>query len=86
MTDESTHDPTLDWIADAKARGYAPALHTLLEVLDPISPIAAQMMWVLQPMGRVVGVHNVLGSLAQALESPDELAALRRQLRKHEPD
>lgn len=86
MKNEPTQDSTNDWIAAAQARGYAPALQTLLDVLEPVSPLAAQMIWVLQPMGRVFGMQQVLGSLAQALESPDELDELRRQLGKHDSE
>lgn len=88
MTEQAQPTPMVEaaWIATARARGYAPALQTLLDILQPVSPVAAQVMWVLQPMGRVVGWHTAIGDLAAALETHEGIAALRHALRQRDEE
>jgi len=72
------------WMDAARARGLAPFCRTLLEITEPAAPIAANILWVLQPTARLLGGGTAIGQLAQALETPEGIAALREYLRDEE--
>ena len=68
------------WIQQIKARGLAGWLAASLEVFEPLAPLGAQMMWVLQPaLGLVVG-HERVASVARWLEEPGEFELVRQWL------
>lgn len=68
------------WAQQARARGLAGALRLALDVLEPLGPLGAQAIWVAQPLlGAVIG-RDALHALAQALDEPGGVAALRRHL------
>jgi hypothetical protein len=69
-----------DWIAQAKANGWDGPLHLLLDTLEPFGALGAQMIWVLQPTLGFFFASGTLRELAHALEQPDGIAELRRQL------
>ncbi|QPC83486.1 hypothetical protein G4Y79_03635 [Phototrophicus methaneseepsis] len=69
-----------DWITGALSRGWAPSLHLLLDVVEPIGPLAAQIAWVLQPAGSIFGAGHIFRDLAQALETSEGIQTLRRRL------
>ncbi|MCC6803802.1 MAG: hypothetical protein IT319_13035, partial [Anaerolineae bacterium] len=57
-----------EWIRQIRARGWGDALSTALDVLEPLGPLGAQVLWVAQPAARLVGGWGeMLGALAQAL-------------------
>lgn len=69
-----------DWILAARTRGWGDILRAAIDALEPLGPLGAQLIWVSQPLlGLVVG-RGLLAGLAAALETPDELAALRETL------
>jgi hypothetical protein len=68
------------WIEAAKARGWNSGLLLLMDVIEPISPLASQMLWVVQPMAGVFGAHEAVREIAEALETPEGLKALRDKL------
>ena len=68
------------WLAEAKARGRAPFLLTLLDVIEPLAPLLASGLLVAQPLaGWWLGAGS-LRELAGLLEAPEGLAALRERL------
>ena len=69
-----------DWIQQAKARGLGGFLTTLLDVLEPLGPLGAQMLWVAQPLSGVLGASQVVGHLAEALEESGGVDRLRQRL------
>ncbi|MCZ2098093.1 MAG: hypothetical protein LC121_17855 [Anaerolineae bacterium] len=70
-----------DWIRQIRARGWGDALSTALDVLEPLGPLGAQVLWVAQPAARLVGGWGeLLGALAQALEQPGGVERLRLAL------
>lgn len=69
-----------DWIAKLKTRGLGGALHVALDVLEPLGPLGAQILWVVQPASGIFGVRETLRELAETLEEPDGVARLRRLL------
>ena len=58
------------------------ALRIMLDVVEPIGPLAAQFLWVMQPLARIFGAGQVAHDLANALEDPDGIADIREQLDK----
>lgn len=66
---------------EIRARGWGDALSTALDVLEPLGPLGAQVLWVAQPAARLVGGWgDLLGALAQALEAPGGVERLRQAL------
>ena len=69
-----------DWIKRAKARGLANPLRVLLDVLEPLGPLGAQMLYIAQPAWRVFGASDGVRQLAETLEEPGGIERLRRLL------
>ncbi|MGV2436868.1 MAG UNVERIFIED_CONTAM: hypothetical protein LVT10_19905 [Anaerolineae bacterium] len=55
-------------------------LRLFLDVVEPIGTLGAQVLWVMQPSLGIFFGHQLIGDLAQVLENPAELEALRKQL------
>jgi hypothetical protein len=82
------HSPNSDPWAQRLAR-WSKRLHAahleglvgaLLEAVEPLGPVGAQVLWVAQPtLGRWVP-HEEITALAQRLEAPGGVAWLREQL------
>ena len=70
-----------EWIEKIRARGWGDALSTALDILEPLGPLGAQLLWVAQPAAHWIGGWgDSLGELAQALEAPDGIERLREML------
>jgi hypothetical protein len=69
-----------DWIESLRARGWGHTLNLALDVLEPLGPLGAQMLWVTQPVLGLVVNRAALGELAHYLETPGGIARLRQQL------
>jgi hypothetical protein len=72
------HDDS--WIEKARARGLGGALGITLDALEPLGPLGAQILWVLQPVSGVFGWQRTVAGIAEALEEPGGIERLRRQL------
>lgn len=71
----------LAFIQQVRARGWGDALSTALDVLEPLGPLGAQLLYVAQPAARMFGGWgDSLGVLAQALEEPGGIERLRQAL------
>jgi hypothetical protein len=77
MDEKSSNDT---WIEAAKAHGWDSGLLLMMDVIEPISPLASQMLWVLQPMAGIFGAHEAIREIAEALETPEGLKILRSKL------
>lgn len=64
-----------------KQRGWTDSVVMLLDAIEPLGPLAAQLLWVTQPAAGLFGAHDTLGEIARALEEPDGVAQFRQQLR-----
>ena len=73
------------WIQAAKARGWDDFARLGLDALAPLGPLGAQLVWISQPFLSLFVRREGLASLAEALETPEGLEALRRQLDENEP-
>lgn len=80
MIQKPDQEPAENWLAPIKTRGWQSAMHTLLNVIEPIGPLAAQMLWVLQPVATLLGGDALVKGLAQALDEPGGIEDLRKQL------
>ncbi|MBZ0278527.1 MAG: hypothetical protein K8I60_20435 [Anaerolineae bacterium] len=69
-----------DWIAYAKAQGWGGAVTLALDALEPLGPLGAQLLWITQPVLGLAINRDVVADLAQMLETPGGIEALRRQL------
>ena len=67
----------MNWIEQAKANGLAQPLRIALDVLEPLGPVGAQMLWVAQPVAGLLGAREMIGGLAEALEQPGGVERLR---------
>jgi hypothetical protein len=77
MDDKQAH---LEWLTQVQARGWGGALSTALDVLEPFGALGAQLLWIAQPAFGVFGADAVVRGLAQALEEPGGVEALRQAL------
>lgn len=69
-----------DWTQRARERGLLGAVHLMLDVLEPLGPLGAQLLWVAQPAAGLFGGAKALGEIAEALEAPEGLDTLRQRL------
>lgn len=82
MSEETRHT----WIEFAKERGLELPLRVVLDALEPLGPLTAQLLWVLQPaLGVFVG-HDALSKFANLIEQPDGIASLRALLDDEPPE
>ncbi len=79
---EQPNDSKHPWIAAAQRRGLGAFVHSALDVAEPIAPILAQVLWVMQPTVGLFGGASALAQLAETLEMPDGVAELRQQLQE----
>ena len=80
MTAEPQDATPPEWAQQIQARGLSHALSVALDVLEPLGPLGAQLLWVAQPVLGVFIKPATLTSVAETLETPDKLEALRRFL------
>ncbi len=73
-----------EWIKQIRARGWGTAFGTVLDVLEPLGPLGAQLLWIAQPAARLLGGWDAVGALAQALEEPGGIDRLREQIEADE--
>lgn len=79
-TDRQLNQNESQWLQQIQARGYSPALRLLLDVVEPFAPLAAQCCYIVQPAATLLGGQRWLTDLAQQLEEPGGVAALRQQM------
>lgn len=68
------------WVEQAKKRGLTGALRLTLDLLEPLGPLGAQVLYVLQPGLGIFGFYHIAGEVARTLEEPDGIDELRKQL------
>ncbi len=68
------------WIQQVKRRGLAVPLTTVLDVLEPLGPLGAQLLWIAQPVSGLWGGRAMLAGLAEVLEQPGGVERLRQRL------
>jgi hypothetical protein len=71
---------TDDWIAQAESRGLGGVLNAILDVLAPLGPLGAQLLYIVQPAARMIGWNKAVGDIAELLEEPDGVERLRQRL------
>ncbi|MCU0464565.1 MAG: hypothetical protein MUF38_08325 [Anaerolineae bacterium] len=73
------------WVERVRARGWAGMVSAALGMVGPLAPLAAQLLHVGQPVARVLASGFPLGALADALEEPGGVEALRKRLEDGPP-
>ena len=68
------------WVRLAKTHGWADLARTGLDAFAPLGALGAQFLWVSQPVLGLFVRRDRLARLAEMLETPEGLAALRGQL------
>ena len=69
-----------EWVRQIQARGLDHALSVALDVFEPLGPLAAQLVWVAQPVLSVYLPHEALDDLAETLERPGGIEQMRAWL------
>lgn len=80
MRDHDAEPALEEWTRAIKARGLQGAVGLALDVLEPLGPLGAQLVWVMQPVLGIWVKPAMLRTLADALEMPGGLDRLRQQL------
>lgn len=76
---------SINVIERLKRAGLGDALLTALDVIEPISAIGAQVLYITQPMTRLLGdQRSETTALAQLLETPEGIRTLRQMLETDE--
>ncbi len=78
--DDSTRT---DWLTQLHKRDLDGPLGVALDALAPLGPLGAQLLYVAQPLLGIMGGHlwrDAAAGIAQALEKPGGVDALRAQL------
>lgn len=76
-----------DWINALRERNLDGAVLVALDALEPLGPLGAQLLWVTQPLFGVFGGgvgRATVTAIAEALEQPGGVEALRRLLEESE--
>lgn len=56
----------------------------VLDVVEPLAPIGAQMLWVAQPTLGLLVAPEKIASWAELLENPQQIARLREQIERED--
>lgn len=76
----TTENKTHGWIAEIKARRMEGAFALFLDIISPFGPLAAQILWAIQPLSGFLGANDAIRDIATALEEPQGIEALRARL------
>lgn len=68
------------WVDMIKTRGLSNSLRIILDVLEPLGIIGAQLLYVAQPIAGLFRLGNHVGNIAQLLEEPDGIDRIRARL------
>jgi hypothetical protein len=79
MSDSKPRTPP-EWVQQLRSRGLGHALGVALDVLEPLGPLGAQLVWVSQPVLGVYLSRDWLDQLAETLETPGGVEQLRQWL------
>lgn len=79
-----THDEKKIYLERLKHQLPESVLITLLDIVEPVAPLAAQLLWAMQPAAGLFGEQAMVKFLAQTLEDPDGILQLRTALEKQE--
>ncbi len=68
------------WAARLRALRLDGAAGVLLDVAEPLGPIGAQLLWVVQPALAWVAPRDEVAALARLIDAPGGVAWMREQL------
>ena len=67
----------MDWIVQAKQRGWGNVLLSLLDVLEPFAPLVGQTLFVAAPAFTPFGGRHTVEELGHVLDDPAGVQRLR---------
>jgi site-specific recombinase len=70
----------MDWVTQARERGYHDTLLSLLDVLEPFAPVVGQWLLVAAPVAGLFGQRQAFQDLSQLLDTPEGVRHLRHLL------
>lgn len=70
----------MNWVQQLKSHGLGAFLDLALDILEPLGPLGAQVLWAALPVFGVFGGRDQVADLARTLEEPGGIDELRRQL------
>lgn len=79
-------EPLKDWVEQIKAHQFDGVALTVLEMLAPFGVIASQLLHVVHPVSRLVNWQDSIVQLADILEDPEAIDALKRRLEQKDTD
>ncbi len=68
------------WSIRLRSAGLDGVAAAVLDAAEPLGPLGAQLLWVIQPMLGLVMPADEIGELADLLDDPQGLAWLRAEL------
>ncbi len=80
MVRRTEQKPNLNLEDDLKASGFDGLIHLALDVIEPVGPLAAQLLWMAQPAATLFGWQRTIAELAAMLEARDGAERVRRLL------
>lgn len=69
-----------EWIEQVRIRNLNGILGIALDIIEPLGPLGAQLLWIAQPVMGLLGAHNLVGEIARMVETPEGIAQLRQML------
>jgi hypothetical protein len=72
---ERWHTLARSWQRRVEQAGLGDVSSAVMEALQPLAPLAAQLLWVAQPTFGLIGRGTAIGALAEMLEHPGEGSA-----------
>lgn len=84
MAESPEHDPwaarLAGWSRRLRAAHLDGVVATLLDVVAPLSPFGASLLWIAQPVLGLVAPRDDIASMARLLEDPRGIDWLRERL------
>jgi hypothetical protein len=69
-----------DWVEEVRSRGWGDGVLSLLDVIEPVAPLAANALWVCQPVAHLFGMGPVIARVARDLEQLHGTESIRQRL------
>lgn len=66
-----------EWVQQVHKRGLASTLRLALDVLEPLGPLGAQVLWAAQPVLGLYLSSQTLNQVAETLEMPGGIERVR---------
>lgn len=69
------------WVERVRSRGWSGTVCAVLDMIEPLAPLAAQLLHVSHPVSRILAQDFPVDALADMLETQGGVDELRKRLR-----